>query len=108
MSIKTTTELLQERQRLLAKIENLGDALHGTLVKRFTTCNRPTCQCHQGKKHGPRFYLAINEDGKQRPKYLRTADLDRARQGVAHYHEIMDLLDELTSINLAILRTPDN
>ncbi len=88
----------------MGQIMQLQDALHGSIVERYTTCQRPTCHCHKGKKHGPRHYLAINENGHQRPKYIRTADLDRARQGVANFHRIQGYLDRLTALNLEILR----
>jgi len=107
MSNKTVNQLLAERQRLLSRISDLGDALHGSIVERYSTCSRPTCRCHQGEKHGPRYYLAVNEAGRQRQKYIRDADLERARQGVAHYHQLQKLLDQLTHTNLAILRETD-
>ena len=105
MSTKTVTELLKKRQRLLARVQDLGDALHGSIVERYTTCLRPACRCHQGEKHGPRH--SVNESGRQRQKYIRDADLERARQGVAHYHQLQKLLDQLTHTNLAILRETD-
>ena len=104
MSNPNTDKLLKKRQQLLASILELQDALHGSIVERYTTCQRPNCRCHKGEKHGPRFYLSVNESGHQRQKYIRTADLPKARQGVANYHKIQELLDQVTRLNLEILR----
>jgi len=45
--------------------------LHETRVERYTVCTRPNCACHRGEAHGPRYYLAVMENGKQRQHYIR-------------------------------------
>lgn len=98
------TQLLQEKKRLLAEIGRLGHILHGTWLERYTTCSVPSCRCHTGKKHGPRYYVVINRDGKQRPKYVPKPRAEEARLGINEYQRLLEIADKLTEINLELLR----
>jgi len=107
MSSASIAELCSERDAIMAKIQGLSGALRGSVVERFTTCSRHGCACHRGKKHGPRYYLACTEGGRRVQRYIGAAELDKARQGVADYHELTRLLECLTQINLNMLRASD-
>lgn len=100
----TNTQLLQEKKRLLDEIGHLGRVLHGTWLERYTTCSVPSCRCHTGKKHGPRYYVVINRNGKQLPKYIPKSRAEEARLGIMEYQRLIEIADRLTEINLALLK----
>lgn len=78
--------------------------LHGSWVERYSVCSRPNCKCHQGERHGPRYYLVINENGRQRQKYIPNAQVEAAREGVAQYKRVLVLVDRITQINMELIK----
>ncbi|NCC62244.1 MAG: hypothetical protein EOM12_15195 [Verrucomicrobiae bacterium] len=104
MSTKKTTQLLEERGKLLSELSTLSHILHGSWVERYSVCSRPNCKCHQGKRHGPRYYLVINENGRQRQKYISNAQVEAAREGVAQYKRALMLVDRITQINMELIK----
>ena len=59
----------------------------------------------QGDKHGPAYYLTVSyAKGRTRqvyvPKRLRTL----AAEWVRNYHQAMTVLEEISSINLELIR----
>ena len=97
-------QLLQEKGRLLDDIGHLSHILHGTWLERYTTCSVPSCRCHAGQKHGPRYYVVINRDGKQHPKYVPKSRAEEARLGIMEFQRLIAIADRLTEINLELLK----
>jgi hypothetical protein len=97
-------QLLQKRSQLFIEISKLSGILHGSWLERYSTCTRPQCKCHQGERHGPHHCLVVNEDGKQRQKYIPQSKVDTAQAGLAQYKQLQKLIDQITLINLAILK----
>ena len=104
MSNKTIEKLLNERTELLAELGTLSRMLHGSWVERFSVCSRPNCKCHKGHKHGPRRYLVIREDGKQRQKYIPNAQVPAAQAGLSEYSKAREIIDRITYINLTLMK----
>lgn len=104
MSNKTVRKLLKERVRLLAELSALPHMLHGSWVERFSVCSRPDCRCHKGHRHGPRHYLVIREDGRQRQKYVPNSQVPAAQMGRAEYHRVSEIIERITHINLALMK----
>ena len=104
MSNKTIKELLDERGRLLAELGSLSHMLHGSWVERFSVCSRPGCRCHSGDRHGPRHYLVVREEGRQRQKYVPNSQVAAAQTGLAEYRRVREIVDRITQINLALMK----
>jgi len=104
MSDKSVENLLNERSALLAEIGSLSHMLHGSWIQRYSVCSRKDCKCHSGERHGPRHYLVVNEDGRQRQKYVPNAQVDAAQAGIADYHRLGEIVDRITRINLALMK----
>jgi hypothetical protein len=104
MSSANTRELLAERAALIDEMAGLAGLMRGSVVERYTTCARPGCGCHQGRKHGPRHFLAVNEGGRQRQKYIRGNQLAAVRAGIGQYHRLQEIIEQLTRVNLELLR----
>ena len=80
--------------------------IHASLLERFLTCGRPKCSCHQGQKHGPFFYLnRCLPKGRMSSLLLKSdAQITQARQAVQAYRQLLETLDQLSWINLELLR----
>ena len=104
MANKNLKELIRKRAKLIAEMEKLSQLLHGSWVKRYSVCSRPGCKCHQGKRHGPRYYLVINEKGRQRQKYISNSLVQTALTGLAQYRRLQEIVDKLTLINMKMMK----
>ena len=104
MANEKIQKLLERRKQLAEELANHAGVLHGTGVERYTVCSRPNCACHRGEKHGPRFHLAVMEDGKQRQHYIRLFQKEQALQGLEHNRIVEETLQEITRINLELMK----
>ncbi len=96
-------KLEQQRDALLAELRGLGNLMRGTIGEVGVTCGRPGCACTQGVKHR-KVHLSVNLHGRTRSCYL-----GREREAVvapllAEYARAWRLINDLTAVNLALLR----
>lgn len=104
MTPNQTMALQEERHELLRELGGLSKLLHGTWVERYSTCSRPGCACHRGKRHGPRYYLVVNVDGRQRQRYVPKRLVGAVRDGLSQHRRLLEIVRRLTDLNLAMLR----
>jgi len=104
MSINHLKKLQNERRELLRELSTMSKLMHGSWVERYSVCSRPHCECRNGKRHGPRHYLVINNAGRQRQKYIANKDVDIVLEGIAQYRRIQKIIDRITQINLVLLQ----
>lgn len=97
-------KLVARRGRLLKKLEALTLVVHGSYLERLSTCSRKGCTCHQGKKHGPRAYVVIHRDGRQRQVYVPQEQVAPIREGLRQHGQALALLRQVTDINLKLMR----
>ena len=57
-----------------------------------------------GGRHGPRHYLVINEEGRQRQKYVPNSQAEAAAHGLAQCRRLMEIVNRITRINLALMK----
>jgi hypothetical protein len=71
-----------------------------------TPCGKPNCACARGQKHGPFYYLVANLGvGRILKSLLKTpAQQQTVQRGVAGYQAHWERLEELSQINLELLR----
>ena len=104
LSNKKIAALRRERKRLLRELSDIQLLVRGTYLERFSTCSRPNCACHKGKRHGPRSYVVVTREKKQRQVYIPKDQVEAVRKGVAQYHKLLEIVDRVTSINLELMR----
>lgn len=104
MSNINLQKLLEKRKQLVNELAQHPGLLHGTWVERYTVCSRSNCKCHDGVKHGPRYHIAVMEDGKQRQHYIRLTDKELALAGLKQNEMIENILQEITKINLELMK----
>ena len=105
---RTSTLALRQRKARLVRAFSLpAHLLHASLVERFLKCGKKPCACQaQGPKHGPFFYLNRSfAKGEFQSLLLKSPDqIRQARQGVAAYAGLLEVLDEVCQINYELLR----
>jgi hypothetical protein len=104
---RTSTLALRQRKAALLRQASLPpDLLRDSFVERFTACGKPNCACAAGKQHGPFYYLVANLGvGRIHKALLKTPGQQQAVQrGVAGYQAHWERLEELSQINLELLR----
>ncbi|MBU4219942.1 MAG: hypothetical protein KKB90_13435 [Actinobacteria bacterium] len=104
MSDSKDKSLRSEREKLLGELSGLYGLIHGSYFERYSTCSRPGCACHRGKKHGPRAYVSIRREGKPRQHYVLKGQVDAVRNGIEQYHRMLQIADRITEINLELMR----
>ena len=97
-------KLIRERTALMTELETLGSLIHGSWIERYTTCSRKDCTCHKGKKHGPRHYVVITVEGKQRQKYVPVAQVAAVKFGIEQGRRADQIIRRVTVINLELAR----
>ena len=97
--------LAVRRQKLVGQLSRLGPVLRASLIERFTQCGKGDCKCMHGEKHGPAYYLTVSyAKGKTRQVYVPKDLQPLAAMWVRNYHEAMTVLEEISSINLELIR----
>jgi hypothetical protein len=104
MQAKKRKKIQNELSELLAELGRLGKVLHGSWVVRYSTCSNRNCRCHQGEKHGPRHYLVVNENGRQRQKYVPNSRVEAVLAGIAEYKRALAVLDRISEINILLMK----
>ena len=96
--------LEQRRDTLLARLHALPNLMRGTVYEKLRKCGRATCLCaHGGPKH-PTRQLTVTLGGTTRTRYVRRGELEQVQALIATYHELWAIVEELTAVNLALLR----
>lgn len=64
--------------------------LPGVLYTEWKRCNRPNCRCMAGGEalHGPYLYRRWSENGRLRRQYVKAADADVVRAGLAAWRSL--------------------
>ncbi len=105
MPSATARRLAARRRQLAHQLSRLGPVLRASLIERFTQCGKAGCKCMQGEKHGPASYLTVSyAQGKTRQVYVPKDLRPLAEAWVRNYHQAMTVLEELSSINLELIR----
>ena len=100
-----TRRLARRRQKLADQLTHVGPVLRATLIERFTQCGKAGCKCMRGEKHGPAYYLAVSyAKGKTRQVYVPKDLRPVAETWVRNYRQAMTMLEEMSSINLELIR----
>ena len=101
---KEYSTLLQQRTLLLEKMMALAGLMRGSVFSRFSTCSRPSCLCHKGKRHGPRSYFVTAEHKRQRQYYIPNAQVASVKSGVKQFNDLLQLVDKITTINIKLMQ----
>ena len=105
---RTSTLALRQRRAHLTRSFRLPPRfVHASLIERLMKCGKANCHCRSGGTgHGPFFYLnRCFAKGVMQSLLLKSeAQLEQARQSVAAYTQLQEVLDEISQIDFELLR----
>ena len=96
------SELERGKDKLLRKIQDIGDMRSGSLSVRYQRCSKSPCVCddprHPG--HGPIYSFSTIIDGKTKIKnYKLGPELDKLRKEIENYQTFKELSQDLIAIS---------
>jgi hypothetical protein len=96
--------LIERRRRLLAKLPPLDEVLRGSLVERSVRCGTASCHCARGARHAA-VSLSVTHRGGRTEQISVPRDLvARVRHGIAIYQQWWAILEQVATVNRALLR----
>jgi hypothetical protein len=61
------------------------EPIRGSLMAQYKRCGNRNCRCAKGFKHGPFFYHVWYVQGIRYKSYVKKADFDRIKAGIAAF-----------------------
>jgi hypothetical protein len=95
-------ELEAERDRLYARLAEVGDFRRGSVSENWRKCGKPNCACarpgHPG--HGPRFLWTRNARGRGTVgRQLAAGEVEKVRGEVARHAEFAAISEQIAEVN---------
>lgn len=80
--------------------------LRASFFKRYRRCGQATCRCAtEGEQGHPGFYLGVTfRGGKTSQVSIPERLVPVARQWIENYHQLWERIEEISAINLELLR----
>jgi hypothetical protein len=100
----TRKRAVAARNRLVARIANLGEVLRGSLFQRTIHHSSGCPKCARGEGH-PLWVLNVGyPGGKTRQLSLRPQQVPQVRQALERYHQVRETLEAISELNQSLLR----
>lgn len=96
--------LYREREKLIQELSSFSLLIRGSFFQRFSICSRPNCNCHKGKRHGPRSYVAVTQGKTQKQHYIPKQQVHAVRKGIQQQHRLQEIVARITEINLKLMK----
>ena len=92
------------RDKLLARLTNLGDVLRGSLLERTIHHSSGCPKCARGEGH-PLWVLNVGyPGGKTRQLSLRPDQVPQVREALEHFRHVKETLEAICELNQQLLR----
>lgn len=100
----TRADLGRRRDELLGQLHALPNLMRGSVYERWHKCGRVGCGCAgDGPKHLTR-QLTVTLGGRTQTRYVRVGEVEQVEALIAAYTALWGLVNELTAVNLALMR----
>src|ERR1700724_924085 len=100
----THKQAVVAREKLLARLTDLGGVLRGSLLERTIHHSSGCPKCARGEGH-PLWVLNVGyPGGKTRQLSLRPAQVPQVRQALQNYQQIKEILEAISELNQSLLR----
>lgn len=101
---RSTRALKQRRRRLIGRLPDVGEVLHGSLASQGRRCGKVGCRCARGELHGPYTYLSVaGAGGRSRLVYIPAQMAEVVARRVEASEQVEAVLAEISAINLELL-----
>ena len=102
--------MIEEEKRIgqiMAKLEQLGPILPGSISEQWNVCGTAGCRCKDPDKpvkHGPYYQLSFTVGGKSSTMFVKKEDLAEARRCIKRYQQFKALNIQLVHAHVALIR----
>lgn len=103
MDKKKIEKLKRRRKTLEKRMGALGPLMRGSVVELAMRCGNPNCRCARGEKH-KKYHYSMSKKGKTKMIYLGKAREPIARQYSGNYKTLLEIVEEMTMINMELLK----
>src|SRR5450755_1744806 len=98
------TQAVTSRDKLLARLTNLGGVLRGSLLERTIHHSSGCPKCARGEGH-PLWVLNVGyPGGKTRPLSIRPEQVPQVRKALDHYRQVKETQAAISELNQQLLR----
>jgi hypothetical protein len=101
---QSRAKLEREREQLLAALHQTPNLMRGNVYTRDRKCGRATCECARGGELHKGLQLTVTYKGRTVTRFVRQAELEEVKAMTAAYRELWGIVEELTRVNLELLR----
>jgi hypothetical protein len=100
----TRSQAIRNRDKLAAKIANVGEVLRGSLFQRTIHHSNGCPKCARGEGH-PLWVLNVGyPEAKTRQVSLRPEQVPGVRKALDRYREMKETLEAISEVNQFLLR----
>jgi hypothetical protein len=100
----TRQQVETKRDKLLARLSDLGDVLRGSLLERTIHHSTGCPKCARGEGH-PLWVLNVGyPGGRTRQLSIRPDQVPQVRKGLDRYRQVKETLEAISELNQQILR----
>ena len=103
MDKKKIEKLKRRRKTLEKKMGALGPLMRGSVVELAMRCGNPNCRCARGERH-KKHHFSMSKKGKTKMIYLGKTREPTARQYSENYKTLLEIVEEMTMINMELLK----
>lgn len=91
----------REREKLLARLGEVGFIWHGSVHRSLLTCGRPACRCHEDRsaRHGPYAYWTTKVAGKTVSRLLPPDEADLYEEWIENRRCIEGVVRKLKALS---------
>jgi hypothetical protein len=100
----TRRQAAASRDKLLARLTNLGDVLRGSLIQRTVHHSSGCAKCARGEGHLLWVLNVGYPGGKTRQLSLRPGQVPQVRKALNHHRQVKDTLEAISELNQQLLR----
>jgi hypothetical protein len=105
ITAKTSRALRARRRRLARSLPDVEGLISGAVVEQRRRCGKEGCKCARGELHGPYTYVVLPRDGgRTKTVYVPTGAAAAVRQGAAVSVSMRRVIEEISAINVELLR----
>ena len=103
MKNQESVNLMEKRSQLIDEALSLKEFIRGTLVKTKKKCGRKSCRCEKGQLH-PHIYISTSRNKRNQVVYIRPNEVKKAQKHIDNYRKLTQILDEISQLNIALLK----
>mgnify|MGYP001561322281 FL=1 len=95
--------LLRTRRKTAKAMPRAEEILRGSIVEVKRYCGKANCRCSKGHKHRS-LYISQSNNGQSRLIYIPQRSEKEVRRLIDNYHKLKDVMEEISRINMRLVR----